>query len=117
MLHIKNSIQRNFGGYENSIRIFEKDGTCKYVLNGHVSGVRALCLLKNDKFASGSADKTVRIWSLKQHKTIKVLKDQSNPIIGLTALSGDKLASCSFREILMMGLLKYMINILGLYII
>ena len=85
---------------DNSIRIFDKDGTCKYVLNGHVSGVRALCLLKNDKFASGSADKTVRIWSLKQHKTIKVLKDQSNPIIGLTALSGDKLASCSFREIL-----------------
>ena len=85
---------------DNSIRIFDKNGACKYVLNGHVSGVRALCLLKNDKFASGSADKTVRIWSLKQHKTVKVLKDQSNPIIGLTALIGDKLASCSFREIL-----------------
>ena len=37
---------------------------------------------------------------LKQHKTIKILKDQSNPIIALTALSGDKLASSSFREIL-----------------
>jgi WD40 repeat protein len=85
---------------DNSIRIFDKDGTCKYVLNGHVSGVRALCLLKGERFASGSADKTVRIWSLKQHKTIKVLKDQSNPIIYLTALLGDKLASSSFREIL-----------------
>ena len=85
---------------DNSIKIFDKDGNCLFILNGHVSGVRALCLLRNDKFASGSADKTVRIWSLKQHKTIKILKDQSNPIIALTALPGDKLVTCSFREIL-----------------
>ena len=85
---------------DNSIKIFDKDGNCLYILNGHVSGVRALCLLKNERFASGSADKTVRIWSLKQHKTIKILKDHTNPIIYLTTLPGDKLASSSFREIL-----------------
>ena len=85
---------------DNSIKIFDKEGNCLYILNGHASGVRALCLMKNERFASGSADKTVRIWSLKQHKTIKILKDQSNPIISLTSLSGDKLASSSFREIL-----------------
>ena len=85
---------------DNSIKIFDKDGNCLYILNGHMSGVRALCLLKNERFASGSADKTIRIWSLKQHKTIKVLKDQSNPIIALTSISGDKLVSCSFREVL-----------------
>ena len=85
---------------DNSIKIFDKEGNCLFILNGHVSGVRALCLLKNEKFASGSADKTVRIWSLKQHKTIKVLKDQSNPIIALSNLPGEKLATCSFREIL-----------------
>jgi WD40 repeat protein len=85
---------------DNSIKIFDKDGNCLFILNGHLSGVRALCLLRNERFASGSADKTIRIWSLKQHKTIKILKDQSNPIIALAALSGDKLASCSFREIL-----------------
>ena len=85
---------------DNSIKIFDKEGNCLYILNGHASGVRALCLMKNERFASGSADKTIRIWSLKQHKTIKILKDQSNPIISLTSLSGDKLASSSFREIL-----------------
>ena len=85
---------------DNKIKIFDKQGNCLFILKGHVSGVRALCSLKNERFASGSADKTVRIWSLKQHKTIKILKDQSNPIIALTALSGDKLASSSFREIL-----------------
>ena len=85
---------------DNTIKIFEKSGNPLFVLKGHTSGVRSLCLLKNDRFASGSADKTVRIWALKHQKTIKVLKDQSNPIIALTLLVGDKLASSSFREIL-----------------
>ena len=85
---------------DNTIKIYEKNGNPLYVLKGHTSGVRSLCLLKNERFASGSADKTVRIWTLKHQKTIKVLKDQSNPIIALTLLVGDKLASCSFREVL-----------------
>ena len=85
---------------DKTIKIFEKSGNPQFILKGHTSGVRALCLLKNDRFASGSADKTVRIWGLKHQKTIKVLKDQSNPIISLTLLLGDKLASCSLREIL-----------------
>ena len=85
---------------DNTIKIYEKNGNPLYVLKGHTSGVRSLCLLKNDRFASGSADKTVRIWTLKHQKSIKVLKDQSNPIIALTLLVGDKLASCSFREVL-----------------
>ena len=86
---------------EKSIKILSRDGKCLYELTGHTSGVRALCLLKNERFASGSADKTVRIWSLKQKKTVKVLKDQSNPIISLALLGQekDKLATCSFREI------------------
>ena len=85
---------------DNTITIYEKNGNPLYVLKGHTSGVRSLCLLKNDRFASGSADKTVRIWALKHQKTVKVLKDQSNPIIALTLLVGDKLASSSFREVL-----------------
>ena len=85
---------------DKTIKIFDKSGNPQFILKGHTSGVRALCLLKNERFASGSADKTVRIWGLKHQKTIKVLKDQSNPIISLTLLLGDKLASCSLREIL-----------------
>ena len=78
---------------DKTIKIFEKNGNPQFILKGHTSGVRALCLLKNDRFASGSADKTVRIWGLKHQKTIKVLKDQSNPIISFTLSVGDKLAS------------------------
>ena len=84
---------------DNIIKVFDKSGNNLYILKGHLNGVRCLCLIKEGKFASGSSDKTVRIWDLKLNKTLHVLKDQSNPIIKLNLLQGDKLASCSFREI------------------
>ena len=84
---------------DNVIKVFDKSGNNLYILKGHLNGVRCLCLIKEGKFASGSSDKTVRIWDLKLNKTLHVLKDQSNPIIKLNLLQGDKLASCSFREI------------------
>ena len=84
---------------DNSIKIFDKEGNCTLILNGHLNGVRALCNLKEGKIASGSADKTVRIWDLKLNKTIHILKEQSNQVISLNLLYDNKLASCSFREI------------------
>ena len=84
---------------DNIIKIFDKSGNCIYILKGHLNGVRCLCSIKEAKFASGSADKTVRVWDLKLNKTVEILKEQSNPIINLSILQGEKLASCSFREI------------------
>ena len=66
---------------DNVIKVFDKSGNNLYILKGHLNGVRCLCLIKEGKFASGSSDKTVRIWDLKLNKTLKILKDQSNPII------------------------------------
>ena len=84
---------------DSTIKIFDKENNLNLVLNGHSNGVRALCLLKERKIASGSADKTVRIWDLRQNKTIYTLKEQSNQVVFLNLLFGDKLASCSFKEI------------------
>ena len=85
---------------DNSICVFDDKGTCLYILNGHLSGVRALCALGNNRFASGSADKTVRIWETKNFKTQQILKEHCNPIIAITQLEGNKIATCSFREII-----------------
>lgn len=85
---------------DNSICVFGQNGTCLYILNGHLSGVRALCVLGNNRFASGSADKTIRVWETKNYKTLHILKEHSNPIISLSLLAGEKMASCSFREVI-----------------
>ena len=84
---------------DNSIKVFDKEGNNTLILNGHLNGVRSLCALKDYKIASGSADKTVRIWDLKINKTIHILKEQSNQVIYLNLLQGNKLASCSLRDI------------------
>ena len=85
---------------DNSIKIFDKEEfKCTHILNGHLSGVRSICALK-EKLASGSADKTIRIWDLKKFKTIQTLKEHSNPIINLTLLNNNYLASCSLRQII-----------------
>ena len=86
---------------DNLIKIFDPKGKNLYTLKGHTGGVRSLCYIKDNKIASGSSDKTIRIWDLKQNnKTITILKEHSNPIIALNILLVDKLASCSFREII-----------------
>ena len=86
---------------ENLIKIFDPKGKNLYTLKGHTGGVRSLCYIKEGKIASGSSDKSIRIWDLKQNnKTTFILKEHSNPIIALNVLLKDKLASCSFREII-----------------
>ena len=82
------------------IRIYDEKGSILFTLKGHSNGVRSLCQMKDGKLASGSSDKTIRIWDLKQNKTINILKEHSNPIISLNILHNDKLASCSFRDII-----------------
>ena len=85
---------------DSNIKIFNKKGECLYILKGHLRGVRALCLLE-DSFASGSADKTTKIWDLKTFKIINTLKEHTNPVINVNYLYDSKmLATCSLREVI-----------------
>ena len=85
---------------DGKIRIYNKEGSIEKTFTEHKGGVRALCLLEKDKFASGSADKTIKIWCLKENNCLETLKEHTNAVINLCLLPGDKLGSCSFREIL-----------------
>ena len=84
---------------DSEIKIFDKSGNVFYILKGHSHSVRALCYIRDDIFASGSNDKTIRIWDLQQNKSIEILKEPNNQIISLNLLNNQKLASCSFKEI------------------
>lgn len=88
------------GNEDGKIRIYNKEYTIDKILSEHKGAVRSLCLLEKDRFASGSADKTLKIWCLKENNCIHTLKDHTNAIINLCLLPGEKLGSCSFREIL-----------------
>ena len=88
------------GNEDGKIRIYNKEGSNEKILSEHKGGVRTLCLLEKDRLASGSADKTIKIWCLKEYKCLHTLKEHTNAIINLCLLPGEKLGSCSFREIL-----------------
>ncbi|RNA31156.1 hypothetical protein BpHYR1_005300, partial [Brachionus plicatilis] len=49
------------------IKQFRMDSnfSLKMTLNNHTSGVVSLVVLQNGDLASGSADKTIKIWNLK----------------------------------------------------
>ena len=50
---------------EGIIKIFNKFSyQCELILTGHTPSVYGICLLPNNKIASCSSDKTIRIWTI-----------------------------------------------------
>jgi WD40 repeat protein len=80
----------------NSIKIHNfKDGKIIDKLTGHKDGVCCLLMISNDRLASGSWDKTIKIWDLNIYKSIITLNKHEGIIICLKLLSNNKLASGS----------------------
>lgn len=84
---------------------------CIAICRGHTDWIRALCYLGENRMASGSDDKTIKIWSVInvcfnfiwhtyvhlvfQFTCLITLSGHSNWVLSLSALSGDRLASGS----------------------
>ncbi|XP_057655488.1 intraflagellar transport protein 122 homolog isoform X2 [Diorhabda carinulata] len=74
------------------------DGTLIQLLKGHKDKVHAVCYAKNgEKFASGSADKTVIIWSNKLEGLLKYSHGDSVQCLAFNPLS-HTLASCALSD-------------------
>ena len=62
----------------------------KFKLEGHSNGILSLALLNNGNLASGSADKTIRIWDLASKSMKFKLDGQLNWVRSLTVLNDNK---------------------------
>ncbi len=66
-----------------------------FVLRGHEKGVFSLAVIDRDHLASGSLDKTIRIWDLRSQETVRLLRGHENAVTGLASISSRFLASAS----------------------
>ena len=65
-------------------------------LIGHSDEISSLLLLSNGKLASGSKDKTIKIWNVEQQICEKTFKGNEDKVVNLTQLKdGTLLSSCS----------------------
>jgi WD40 repeat protein len=64
-------------------------------LNGHTDWVRALTVLQNGDLASGSDDKTIKIWNPIDGTLKRTLTGHTNSVLALTVLQNGDLASGS----------------------
>ena len=68
------------------------------ILKGHSALISAIIHLRSGEIASGSSDRTIRVWNAITGKTVRVLTGHTAPITSLVALPGDKIASGSIDK-------------------
>jgi len=74
------------GNNQNSIN----DGECKQKLAGHTSHVFSVCFSPDDMhIVSGSADNTIRIWSVKTGKCTGEIRGHSKPVTSVQSFAAD----------------------------
>ena len=83
------------GSQNSTIKIWNyKNGNELNILQGHTDRIVSLVRLEHDLFASGSRDKTIKIWCLKHFVCLKTLSLSEN--IGCLELTPmGQLISCS----------------------
>jgi len=80
-----------------SIKFFEKDNFKQETncLKGHIKSVFTMIQLHDGKLISGSADKTIKIWDIKEYRCIININNIENSITKLIEIRMNVLMSCS----------------------
>ena len=89
------SIVSGSGWYHKSIKIWDFNFNCLHIINGHQDSISSLIEL-NGKLASGSKDKTIKIWDLNSNfECLCTLNDHFGSINSLIKDKEGRLISCS----------------------
>ena len=73
----------------------EGAGRCVATLQGHGGDVRAVAALEGGLLASGSGDRTVKVWEVASGRCIATLQGHGSYVTSVAALEGGRLASGS----------------------
>lgn len=74
-----------------SILFCKQDGTGRYYLTGHTGPIRCLTKLRDGCFATGSADKTIRVWD--QENKVSVVLHHTGKVSRILELKDNTIAA------------------------
>jgi len=77
-----------------------EDAKCGAALRGHTATVSALAALPSGLLASGSFDKSLRLWDVGARACVAVIEGFSGALLALAALPGGRLAAAAVDDAL-----------------
>ena len=98
------NIQIVSGSFDNTIKVWDvnmesEKYQCSKTLIGHSYNVNSIIKISNNQVASGSRDKSIKIWNLQSGLCIKTLIGHIGAVYSLIKINDTQIASGSIREI------------------
>jgi len=88
-----------FSGGDNSIKIWQKNGTFIKSLNGHATAVWSIGVSKDDKYiVTGSFDNNFRIWDIYKGETIHVFDIDKKSILATAINPANYFIACGTQD-------------------
>jgi WD40 repeat protein len=76
-------------------------GECMKILQGHTDTIRTLQVLRDGFLASGSKDKSIRIWHVNSGSLVYSIDDaHDKDVVSMTLMPSGRLVSCGWDKAL-----------------